>query len=165
MLTIDIEIKGKIILFIMQGEITPGTTKDFDRAMYKYLSEDYSVIGIDMKKIPYIDSYAISRLIKLSRIVKEKGGELVLMNMNDNIYQIFRMANFDRFFTIISGEEFVRTYLRTENLEVRPAAENQKRGLNAADTAVKRKTVQYIHNDISGTTLLFEEEEQPDSES
>lgn len=162
MLTIDIEVRGKIAIFSIQGEISPSTSRDFERAFEKYLSTDYSVMAIDLKKIRYIDSFGISRLVRLSRAFSGTGGEFLLVNMNDNIHQIFRMATFDKLFKILTGEQFAAAYLIADNTR---DDLSQSRSRTKTETGKGTlRTVGYKHNDVTGTTLLFEEEDIAKSE-
>lgn len=158
MLTIDVEEKGKILIFSIQGEILPATSREFDRAFEKYISNEYAVMAIDLKKIKYIDSYGLSRLVKLSRAFTKTGGEFLFVNMNENIRQIFRMATLDRMFTIKTGEEFASAYLdEVKNSAVLPG--NSKSKIKTGANTAPSSTVQYMHNDVSGTTLIFEDED------
>ena len=54
MLTIDIEVKGKLVIFTVQGEISPVSSMEFERAFEKFLSNEYNVLAIDFKKVRYI---------------------------------------------------------------------------------------------------------------
>jgi anti-anti-sigma factor len=158
MLTIDIEEKGKLVIFSIQGEISPVTSREFNRAFEKYISPEYSIMAIDLKKIKYIDSFGISRLVKLSRSFGGIGGEFLLFNMNENIRQIFRMATFDKMFKIITADEFAGNYLAAGNNQ--PAAKTDSGSrIKAEKSSGPAKTVHYKHNDNTGTTLLFEDED------
>ncbi|HPS57841.1 MAG TPA: STAS domain-containing protein [Spirochaetota bacterium] len=158
MLTIDSEVTGKLVVFTILGEISPSTSRDFDRAFEKYISPEYGVMAVDLKKIRYIDSFGISRLVRLSRSFAETGGEFLLVSMNENIRQLFRMATFDKMFKILTAEQFAAGYMNTGN---NPAASpvNSSGRIKAEAVSGPAKTVRYKHNDITGTTLLFEDEE------
>lgn len=162
MLTVDIEVKGKILIFIIQGEILPSTSSEFDRVFEKYISNEYRVMAIDLKKIRYIDSFGISKLVKLFKAYKGTGGEFLFVNMNENIRQIFRMTTMDRMFKILTGEEFTSEYLNDEKNSAAEQSNSKSRKATGVNT-VKSGTVNYKHNDVTGTTLLFEDEDITES--
>lgn len=156
MLTIDIEVKGKLVIFTVQGEISPVSSREFERAFEKFLSNEYNVLAIDFKKVRYIDSYAISKLVKLSRTFAKIGGEFLLVNMNDNIRQIFRMAGLDRIIRILTADQFEDAFPAEKDARAGTAVNGT--GGRSKSSSGPVKSVQYKHNDISGTTLLFDDE-------
>lgn len=164
MLTIDIEVKGTIVVFSIQGEISPANSREFSSAFEKYLGTDCSVMAIDLKKVRYIDSFGISKLVKLSRAFAETGGEFLIVNMNDNIRQIFRMATFDKMFKILTDEQFAGTYLAPGR---NPAPVSVNSGSRVKTDAIPGdvNSAGYRHDDITGTTLLFEDEDSKTSDA
>ncbi len=158
MLSISAEERDKIVLIRLSGELTPMEAKAFDRTVDHYKSLPFDVIAIDLKKFPYIDSFGITRFMKLSRALKEKDAELVLVNMNENIHQIFKMGTFDRLFKILTVDEFSEEYFQ---LDDNHASGNIKIIMPEvkAGKALDDKKVRYVYNDESGTTLLFDDED------
>jgi anti-sigma B factor antagonist len=59
-----------------------------------------STCRVDMKGLDYISSLGLGILLKTQKRLKTGGNELVLVNMNKLIRDIFRIARFDTIFTI-----------------------------------------------------------------
>lgn len=111
MITIDVEEINKVVIVSMTGELSPGDVEKFEDTFKQYYNSKLDVIALNLKNVHYVDSFGLSRILKISRSFTENNTEFVLTNMNDNIHQIFRMATFDKIFKILSGEEFNRKYL------------------------------------------------------
>ncbi len=104
------KIKNAIIISI-SGEITMITVGEIDNVCKNYIDSDIEVLALDLKDVQFIDSFGISRIIKQSKIFTDKDIHFVLINMNGNIHQIFKVATFDRMFTIMTKAEFTDKYL------------------------------------------------------
>lgn len=155
MIQIDISERDNVVTVSITGEISSLTAKEFDSAFQEYNIAECKVLALDLKKLPYLDSFGISRLVKLSQLMKEKNVEFILINLNDHIRQIFHMGTFDRLFNIMTGDEFEAAYFPAES----PAINNVTRTIKRKSEMKNTRTVQYKYDDKSGTTLLFEEEE------
>lgn len=104
------ESNGAVILYI-SGEITMITVNDIDNVCKKYLNSDINVLAFDLKGVQFIDSFGISRIIKESKAFSSRGIDFVLINLNDKIMQIFKIATFDKLFNIMTTDEFNKKYL------------------------------------------------------
>jgi len=113
MIGIRVEEKDNTVIIIISGEITMTTAEDIDNASRKYLNSDLQVMALDLKNVIFIDSFGISRIIKQSKAFSAKGIEFVLINLNDNIRQIFKIATFDKLFTIMTNAEFTGRYFES----------------------------------------------------
>ena len=106
---IDVEEKGGAVVVRVAGELGLANIKAFENVFKKYLNSKIAVIALDLREMPFLDSFGISRLVKISRAFAGHA-DFVLINMNDVIYQTFRMSTFDKFFTIMTEDEFNRKY-------------------------------------------------------
>jgi anti-sigma B factor antagonist len=59
-----------------------------------------STCRVDMKGLDYISSLGLGILLKTQKRLKTGGKELILVNMNKLIRDVFRIARFDTIFTI-----------------------------------------------------------------
>lgn len=59
-----------------------------------------STCRVDMKELDYISSLGLGILLKTQKRLKTSGNELVLVNMNKLIRDVFRIARFDTIFRI-----------------------------------------------------------------
>ncbi len=158
MLQIDIEEKDKVAVISICGELSLHSIQGFEQAFKKYQASDFNVIALDLKNMPYIDSFGMSRMIKISRIFLAAGKDFILVNMNDNIHHIFKMSTFDRLFNIMTGEDFELEFL-TPELPVRHySSEHVDDFIQSHDTKNNPKIKQVEFVDDNGTTLVFLDE-------
>jgi len=110
MLEIGIEEKDKTVIFSIAGELSSSTVDEFDRSFKKYINSEFDVIALDLQYMPFLDSFAMNRIIKVSRTFAGSSRQFVLLNMNDAILNTFKIAGFEKFFKIMTGEEFNKKY-------------------------------------------------------
>lgn len=108
---INIEEQNNVVIIYISGEITMLTVNEIDNACKQYLNSNIKVLAFDMKNVQFIDSFGISRVIKQSKMFSSFGVEFVLINLNENIMQIFKIATFDKLFNIMTKNEFNSQYL------------------------------------------------------
>ncbi|PKL17848.1 MAG: hypothetical protein CVV49_08695 [Spirochaetae bacterium HGW-Spirochaetae-5] len=111
MSVINVEEKNNAVIIYLSGEITMITVNGIDNVCRQYLNSDIEVLAFDMRNVEFIDSFGISRVIKQSKMFSSQGVEFVLVNLNDNIKQIFKIATFDKLFNIMTKEEFNSQFL------------------------------------------------------
>lgn len=159
MLKIDVEECGSVVTVSLIGELSFSYVEEFESVFKKYVKSDFNVIALDLKNVPYLDSFGISRIIKVSRFLIAGGSEFVLINMNEHIHQIFRMATFDKLFNIMTKEEFLLAYFQTEKNADNNYTEIVEAGKVHCrqNKDVKIKQMELV--DDNGTTLIFLEEE------
>jgi anti-sigma B factor antagonist len=110
MYNLIIDEKDDTAIISISGEITMTTVTDIDNACKKFVNSGLRVFAIDLKNVIFIDSFGISRIIKQSKAFAANGTDFVLINLNDNISQIFKIATFDKLFTIMNQSEFDSKY-------------------------------------------------------
>ncbi len=110
MIKIDVEERENTVTITISGELSLGDIDEFDHTFKKYINSNLDVIALDLKYIPHLDSFGLSRIIKISRVFGGSGTEFVLMNMNEDIHRTFKITTFDKLFKIMTQNEFDRTY-------------------------------------------------------
>ena len=107
---VDIEEKDRVVIISMKDEFTFNGNDEFESSFKKYANKDYDAVALDLKNVLYIDSFGISRIIKISRLFIGNAPEFVLINMNESISYIFKITTFDKIFTIMTEDEFTEKY-------------------------------------------------------
>ncbi len=112
MADISAEKINEIAIVSISGEISMSTVSYIDDACREYLVPETKVFALDMRGVTFIDSFGISRILKISKAYSANDSKFLLINMNDNIRQIFKIATFDKFFTIMTKSEFDNKYFQ-----------------------------------------------------
>ncbi len=60
---------------------------------------------IDFKDVPFIDSSGIGEILRLFKLLHDRNGELVLINPNRKLQDLFTMYRFEKFMKIRSEVE------------------------------------------------------------
>ncbi len=82
----------------MTGRFDFSTHRDFVSAYKEHPKGEISFV-VDLKGADYMDSSAMGMLLQLREYGKN-GKDVRLVNGNDGIREILRIANFDKLFTI-----------------------------------------------------------------
>ena len=90
----------------LSGKFDIEQTEKFENAFMDLIQSKPGHVGLDLGNVSYIDSSAISAIIKSLNLVKNYGGEMSLFNMKPAILEVFKMSRLDNFFKIMSAEEF-----------------------------------------------------------
>jgi anti-sigma B factor antagonist len=153
MITIDVEKKDKAVIVSIAGELSLDDAEKFEDAFKQHLNSKLDVVALNLKQVHYLNSFGMSRILKISRAFAETDTEFVLINMNDNIYQIFRMSTFDKIFKIFSGEEFNKKYIPA----AAPDPESSKVKSESVKLHIKPENVELI--DDCDTIVVFPDED------
>jgi len=67
---------------------------------------------IDMCDLQFIDSQGIGIIINAAKLIRAGHGDLVMINVDENIQNIFRPLNLHKFIKMFDTEEEAMNYLR-----------------------------------------------------
>ena len=59
-------------------------------------------VVLDFRQVPFIDSSGVGEVLRLFKRMREVDGEVILMNPNKKLHDLFLMYRFDRFMKICS---------------------------------------------------------------
>lgn len=110
MLRIEVDDRGNGLVVKAAGELSLIEIPNFEQTFKRYQESNLQVVALDLSEMPFLDSFGISRIIKLSRKFTESGTDFVLIELNEKIQQSFRIGTLDRFFPIMSMTEFDDKY-------------------------------------------------------
>ncbi|PKL38181.1 MAG: hypothetical protein CVV44_13520 [Spirochaetae bacterium HGW-Spirochaetae-1] len=108
-ITISVSKKGRAVV-ILNGKFNIEHVQIFEEKMSQLFSAKAKLIVIDLKKVRLIDSSGIGSLIKTLNTAKNSESELILINITEEIANIFSISYLDKFFTIKTDKELMRLY-------------------------------------------------------
>ena len=65
------------------------------------MDEGVHEVIVDFREVPFIDSSGIGEILRLFKHMREADGEVVLMNPNHKLRELFSMYRFDQFMKIL----------------------------------------------------------------
>ena len=69
------------------------------------ITEDYNFIVLDMGRVTFMDSLSLGMLVPLLLYTRRMGGNMAVVNLDENIRKLFRMLNLDRIIQVFGGED------------------------------------------------------------
>jgi anti-anti-sigma factor len=84
----------------IEGKVTFESCPLLQNRLDTIMDEGVNEVVIDFKKVPFIDSSGIGEILRLFKHMREVGGEVVLMNPNQKLKDLFEMYRFGQFMQI-----------------------------------------------------------------
>jgi len=82
------------------GEIDMSTSPALRTHLVDFVANRASPIRVNMEKVTYIDSSGIATLVECLQGVQTYGGELILLNVTEEVRDVFELVRLDTIFTI-----------------------------------------------------------------
>jgi anti-anti-sigma factor len=99
-MTISVEFHGSIANIIISSGIDYSRQEEFKAAIEKAISGDgITEIYVNFAETTFLDSSGIRSLLMLKKEADASGKSLILMNVNENMRDIFEIGGFDNVFT------------------------------------------------------------------
>lgn len=102
---IQVESRDERHIVRIKGKVTFEYCPVLQNRLNLLLDEGALRIAIDFKDVPFIDSSGVGEVLRLFKRLKERGGELMLLNPNQKLRDLFSMYRFDQFMAISSESE------------------------------------------------------------
>jgi anti-sigma B factor antagonist len=87
------------------GQLIVGNRQELKDDVLKLLGTGARKFLIDFKDTAYIDSSGLGVLVSLSKKIREKGGELRLSNLNEDLRTLFELTKLDTLFYIADSRD------------------------------------------------------------
>ena len=92
----DLGNKGKIIL---SGDLDTNSSPEAEK-IFLETAERFGNIILDMRNVEYVSSAGLRVLKRLVVFLKEKDGVLEVMNVKEEVMEVFSMVGFSKFLNI-----------------------------------------------------------------
>jgi len=90
----------------IEGRLYLGNVGIFKKEWDRIIENDPDIIAINFKKLVYIDSMAIGSLIQLTKFLTKNDIKLFLLDMREDVEEIFKTTGLKTYFTITDSEKF-----------------------------------------------------------
>ena len=81
-------------------DIIASESRKLREQMQNLVEEGALRITINMEKVELVDSSGIGVLVGIQNALKNKGGELKIVNVSQDIYKMFKIMRLDKHITI-----------------------------------------------------------------
>lgn len=104
-----------IILIRLPQDVNISEAKDFSNLLEFFIQKGFSKFIIDFSETKFVSSAFLSILVSTKKRLFSSKGNIILVNINPNIYKIFEITELVSFFDIFHStdegiEEFEKKY-------------------------------------------------------
>jgi anti-anti-sigma factor len=97
---IQVESQGNRRIVHIKGKVTFECCPALQSRLDKLVEKDVRQVVIDFREVPFIDSSGVGEILRLFKRMREMGGDIILINPNQKLRDLFSMYRFDQFMTI-----------------------------------------------------------------
>jgi len=97
---IQVESQGGRSIVRLKGKVTYEHCPELQRRLDRVLEEGTREVIIDFREVPFLDSSGIGEILRVFKLIREREGELILVNPNQKLRALFTMYRFDKFMKI-----------------------------------------------------------------
>ncbi len=102
---IQVESRGDRRIIRIKDKITFEHCPLLQSRLDGVLEPDVREVFIDFRDVPFMDSSGIGEILRLYKLVRDRHGELVLINPNQKLRNLFTMYRFEKFMKIRESVE------------------------------------------------------------
>jgi len=102
---IQVESRGDRRIVHIKNKITFEHCPLLQSRLDAVLEEGVREVVIDFRDVPFMDSSGIGEILRLYKLVRDRHGELVLVNPNQKLHNLFTMYRFEKFMKIRDSVE------------------------------------------------------------
>ena len=88
------------LMIILNGYIDTYNSVYFQKQIGKIVSAGFSNLIFNCSSLNYVSSTGIGSFTTFLKLVKPKGGDIVLLNIQPKVYEVFQLLGFSQFFII-----------------------------------------------------------------
>ena len=108
-MTFNISKQNDVTIVEVTGQLIVGNRQELKDAVLEELKGGGRKFLVDFTDTAYIDSSGLGVLVSLSKKIREKGGELRLSNLNDDVRTLFELTKLDTLFPIADTRDLALT--------------------------------------------------------
>jgi len=93
------EIEGGIIL-TLNGRIDTDNSASFQKHIQKLVEAGYMRLIFNCSGLEYVSSTGIGSFTSFLKVLKPRGGDIVLLEIQPKVHEVFQLLGFSQFFAI-----------------------------------------------------------------
>ena len=80
-----------VFIVALSGSLDTNTYEECDKKVQPVLVSTTRAVMFDLKELDYISSMGVSVLLKAKRIIEERGGNFLMLNVQPQINEVFKI--------------------------------------------------------------------------
>jgi len=107
---------SRCLLIILNGYIDTYNSVYFQKQIQRVIESGYIQLIFECNGLNYVSSTGIGSFTTFLKTVKPKGGDLVLVQIQPKVYEVFQLLGFSQFFIIKDQMENAIEYFKADVL-------------------------------------------------
>ena len=95
-----------------EGFINAHTVRQFEGALEALVRDGKYTILLDCQTLTYISSAGLGAIMGLVETVRENGGDILLCNLQENVFSIFDILGFTELYRVFASEPEALSFIR-----------------------------------------------------
>ena len=104
-LSIAVRQVGDVAVLLPAGFINAHTVREFEVALEGIVDRGCYSILINCQDLNYISSAGLGAIMGLIETVRENGGDILLSDLQENVFAIFDTLGFTQLYKVFASEE------------------------------------------------------------
>jgi anti-sigma B factor antagonist len=99
-MSFSLERTDDVAIVTVDGQLVVTNRQEFKRAILDAVEQGARLVVVDFTTSGYIDSSGLGALVSLSRRLRESGGDLRLVGLNEDLRTLFELTRLDALFPL-----------------------------------------------------------------
>ncbi len=99
------ESRKDVVIIYLKGRLDVHYSSEVENELNKFIEKGKKKLLLSLENVEYLSSSGLRVFIAISRRLKEMGGELKLMKLNETAKKIFKIVELIDMFDIYDSEE------------------------------------------------------------
>ena len=102
---IQVETRGDRRIVRIKDKITFEHCPLLQNRLDRLVEEGAHEVVIDFRDVPFMDSSGVGEILRLFKLVRDRNGDVILINPNQKLRNLFTMYRFENFMKIRDSVE------------------------------------------------------------
>ncbi len=104
-LSIEVREVGGVAVVLPAGFINAHTVREFEQALEGLVAKGQYRILLNCQNLSYISSAGLGAIMGLIETVRENEGDILLSNLQENVFAIFDTLGFTQLYRVFKDQE------------------------------------------------------------
>lgn len=97
--------KENTVILSLKGFLDTYNSSEFQKEVIKLIEEGKNNLLFNCTELNYVSSTGVGAFTTFLRVMKEKKGMIVLVNLQAKVFEVFQLLGFSKFFNIVNSVE------------------------------------------------------------
>lgn len=99
-MSFQLERTDNVLIVTVEGQLVVTNRQEFKQAILDAVEQGARVVIVDFTTSGYIDSSGLGALVSLSRRLRDAGGDMRLVGLNEDLRTLFELTRLDALFPL-----------------------------------------------------------------